>query len=85
MKKSDKLVKFFMFNLYELTAVEEYLEEMAMQGWMIEKIKSPFFTFHKIEPKKLTFAVDIFMKIPTYDTVREETIAEHIVYCRAPG
>ena len=85
MMKNDKLVKIFMFNLYELTAVEEYLEEMAMQGWMIEKIKSPFFTFHKIEPKKLTFAVDIFMKIPTYDTVREETIAEHFVYCRAPG
>lgn len=85
MKKNDKLIKIFMFNLYEFTAVEEYLEEMAMQGWMIEKIKSPFFTFHKIEPKKLTFAVDIFMKIPTYDIIHEETISEHIVYCRTPG
>ena len=84
MIKNDKLIKIFIFKLYELTAVEEYLEEMAMQGWMIEKIKFPFFTFRKIEPKKLTFAVDIFMKIPSYDAVNKETIAEYIVYSRAP-
>lgn len=85
MIKDGKLKKFFMFQLYECAAVEEFLCEMALKGWMVEKIKGAFFTFHKIEPKKLTFAVDIFEKASMFDTKLADSTLEYIEYCKEAG
>jgi hypothetical protein len=85
MRKSGKLKKFFSFKPYECAAVEEFLTEMALEGWMIESFKGAFFTFHKIEPKKLTFAVDIFDKASEFDTKLADTTLEYIDYCKEAG
>jgi len=85
MRKDGKLKKFFMFQMYECAAVEEFLAEMALDGWMVEKIKGSFFTFHKIEPKKLTFAVDIFDKASEFDTIPADSTMEYIEYCKEAG
>ena len=41
MRKDGKLKKFFMYQLYECAAVEEFLCEMALKGWMVEFINGP--------------------------------------------
>lgn len=69
MKKQGTVKKFFLFQMYECTAVEDYLEEMILQGLMIEEIKGCIFTFHKVEPRKLKFAVDVFEKASVFDTI----------------
>ena len=85
MRKDGKLKKFFIFQMYECAAVEEFLAEMALDGWMVEKIKGSFFTFHKIEPKKLTFTVDIFDKASEFDTKPADSTMEYIEYCKEAG
>ena len=85
MPKDKKLKKFFPFQLYECAAVEEFLKDMSLKGWMLEKIKGSFFTFTKIEPKEINFAVDIFDKASVFDTKLSNTTVEYIEYCKMAG
>jgi hypothetical protein len=85
MHKEKKLKKFFPFQLYECAAVEEFLKEMSLKGWMLEKIKGSFFTFTKIEPKEINFAVDIFDKASVFDTKLSNNTIEYIEYCKMAG
>lgn len=70
--------RYFNFEPYECLAVEEYLEMMAKQGWLLDTINRPFFRFKKIEPQNLRFYVDI-------PNVREDRLGDYIEYCRAAG
>ncbi|QLY80291.1 DUF2812 domain-containing protein [Clostridium intestinale] len=70
--------RYFNFEPYECLAVEEYLEMMAKQGWLLDKINRPFFRFKKIEPQNLRFYVDI-------PNVREDRLGDYIEYCKAAG
>ena len=55
----DKLIRYAPFQLYESTSFEEYLAEMSLKGWLIEKItKNDFLTFRKTEACKRLFTVD---------------------------
>jgi hypothetical protein len=40
--------------------MEEYLEEMAKKGWMLEKLGQGIATFKRIQPSKLRFYIDVF-------------------------
>ena len=47
-------------------AIEEkkaYLEEKALEGWLLDEIIFGFFIFKKAEPRKYKFAVDIFTDV----------------------
>ena len=70
--------RYFTFEPYECLAVEEYLEMMAKQGWLLDTINRPFFRFKKIEPQNLRFYVDI-------PNVREDRLGDYIEYCKAAG
>ncbi|WP_238906822.1 DUF2812 domain-containing protein [Clostridium sp. YIM B02506] len=70
--------RYFTFEPYECLAVEEYLESMAKQGWLLDTINRPFFRFKRIEPQNLRFYVDI-------PNVREDRLGDYIDYCRAAG
>lgn len=70
--------RYFTFETYECLAVEEYLEMMAKQGWLLDTINRPFFRFKKIEPQNLRFYVDI-------PNVREDRLGDYIEYCKAAG
>lgn len=47
------------FYSYEIGALETYLEEMALKGWMLEKISNLYIKFRKIEPKNIKYTIDI--------------------------
>lgn len=57
-------------------ALEQYLEEKALQGWMLDDIIGGLLIFKKKNPKKYKFSVDIF-------TDKNED--EYIEYCEAGG
>lgn len=48
------------FYSLDYKSTEEYLEQMALKGWMLEKIGKTIATFKKIEPQSLRYHVDIF-------------------------
>ena len=40
------------FNLWEANVFEQYLEEMAAQGWFLESVGGSVMKFHRAEPAK---------------------------------
>lgn len=82
----EKLLrKIFFANVYDLKAVEEFLEDMAVQGWMFVKQRGMFYYFKPCQPRKLHFAVDIFDKATIFDTRPEAQTREYMEYCRECG
>ena len=55
------------FSFYDRAGISAYLEEQAKLGWMLKKIGRLFWTFERIEPAPLHFAVTYFPKASEYD------------------
>lgn len=69
-------IKLASFREHECFAMAKYLEEKALQGWMLNDILCGFLIFKKTTPKKCSFTVDIFSNINK---------KEYIEYCEAGG
>lgn len=74
------LVEFLFFREHECKAVEEYLEEKVLEGWMLSDIRCGLFIFKKSPPSKCKFAVDNFT-----DNIKIGSEGEYIEYCEAGG
>ena len=72
----SKFVKLISIKEHECKALEEYLEEKALEGWMLEDIICGFLIFKKNKPQKCKFAVDVFT---------DNNKDEYIEYCEAGG
>ena len=72
----SKFVKLISIKEHECKALEEYLEEKALEGWMLEDIICGFLIFKKNKPQKCKFTVDIFT---------DNNKDEYIEYCEAGG
>ena len=72
----SKFVKLISLKEHECKALEEYLEEKALEGWMLEDIICGFLIFKKNKPQKCKFTVDIFT---------DNNKDEYIEYCEAGG
>lgn len=72
----NKFIKLIPIKEHECKAFEEYLEEKASEGWMIDNIVCGFLIFKKNKPQKCKFAVDIFT---------DNNKDEYIEYCEAGG
>ncbi|MBQ3490682.1 MAG: DUF2812 domain-containing protein, partial [Clostridia bacterium] len=49
MKDTKKKIEFFTF--YDKTGIEKHLEQMASEGWLLEKMSAFRWTYRRIEPK----------------------------------
>lgn len=76
----NMLAEFLFFREHECKAVEEYLEEKALEGWMLSDIRCGLFIFKKSPPTKYKFAVDNFA-----DNIKTGSKREYIEYCEAGG
>jgi len=84
----DRLIRYAPFQLYESTSFEEYLAEMSLKGWLIEKIgKNDFLTFRKTDASNRLFTVDIFKEasVSDSDSPPEGKTADYIELCQAAG
>lgn len=64
-KNKNSLTKNYFFRAYEISAVKEMLEEMALKGWRMTELRGGDFRFEKIEPQKLTYLIELVKKKST--------------------
>jgi hypothetical protein len=84
MKERITYRKLFLFKLYECDALKEYIQEMALKGWMLKDIKT-YLTFEKAEPQKIIYSVEVFDKASMYDSRLEDKALEYVDYCVEAG
>ena len=73
------------FSFYDRTGTERHLEEMAEQGWLLEKIGPFFWTYRKIEPQRLAFSVCYFPKASQFDPEPSEEQQTFYDFCEHSG
>lgn len=72
-------------SFYDPEAIQRKLEQMAAQGWMIQKVGNLFWTYTKIPPQKLRFAVTYFPGASEFDPKPSEKQLEKEELCAQDG
>jgi len=82
-----KNTKYVIYNFlsYEYRHIEDYLEEMALKGWILSDIKGDFLKFKRSEPRSLKYSVDIFDSISLFAGKDNERALEYREYCKKAG
>lgn len=73
------------FSFYDRTGLEAHLARMAEKGWLLDKIGQFFWTYRKIEPKKLAFSVCYFPKASQFDPEPSEEQQTFYDFCEHSG
>lgn len=84
-KKKKIKRKIFFASIYEVGAIENFLEQEAAKGWMFVRCKGVFYVFEKCEPVRLKFQVDFFDEATIFDTRPEAKTLDYIEYCKESG
>ena len=73
------------FSFYDQVRIQEKLEEMAELGWMIDQPGNFTWTFKRMEPKKLRFAVTYFPASSDFDPGPTEAELTKLDFCAQDG
>ncbi len=73
------------FSLYDHTGMAAHLEKMAAKGWLLEKIGTGGWTYRRIEPRQLRFAVTYYSEASLYDPKPTEGELTFQEYCKEAG
>ena len=74
-----------LFSYYDQQAIRERLENMAKNGWMLEKPGSFLWTYKRCAPQKLRFCVTCFPGASDFDPGPTDGELTRIDYCREDG
>ena len=83
MKDIKKKVEFFTF--YDKTGIEKHLEQMAAEGWLLEKMSAFRWTYRRIEPKKIHFSVSYYATITDFEPEPTEQQQAFNEFCEHSG
>ena len=83
MKDTKKILCHFSF--YDQVKIQEKLEEMAEQGWMVHQPGSFTWTFKRMEPRKLRFSVTYFPGASEFDPGPTEGELTKLDFCARDG
>ena len=83
MKETKKI--FCHFSFYDQVRIQEKLEEMAEQGWMVEKPGNFTWTFKRMEPQKLRFSVTYFPSASEFDPGPTDGELTKLDFCEQDG
>ena len=83
MKDTKKI--FCHFSFYDQAKMQETLEEMARQGWMIQKPGNFTWTFQRITPKNLRFSVTYFPNASDFDPGPTDGELTKMDFCAQDG
>lgn len=72
-------------SFYDPEAIQRKLEQMAARGWMLQKAGNLFWTYTKIPPQKLRFAVTYFPGASEFDPKPSEKQLEREELCAQDG
>lgn len=81
--KNNKYI-FPAFSFYDRTGIEDYLEQKAREGWMLEKV-GLLWKFRKIQPKNLHFAMTWFPKASAFDPAPSDQELMFREFCAHSG
>ena len=83
MKDTKKILCHFSF--YDQVKIQEKLEDMAEQGWMVHQPGSLTWTFKQMEPRKLRFSVTYFPGASEFDPGPTEGELRKLDFCARDG
>ena len=77
--------KIEMFDFYDVAGMKARLEEMAEKGWMIKHIDRKVWTYKRISPQKVNFAVTHFANYSLSEAEPDRGQTEFLEICGASG
>ena len=83
--KRKKYRELNLYSYYDHAGIARHLEDMARQGWQLEKAGGTFFTYHRCDPAELRYAVVYFSKASQFDPEPPEEQQEFWELCKATG
>ncbi len=83
MKDTKKVIP--LFDFYDKTSIENYLEKQAAKGWLIEKMSQVIWRFKRIKPMRVHFSVTYFPKASVFDAEPGEGQLEYQEFCEHTG
>lgn len=83
MKDRKRRIEFFTF--YDRTGIEQHLERMAARGWMLESMSALWWTYRRIEPTALRFAISYYATISDFEPMPTEEQQAYIDFCDHSG
>ena len=72
------------FSFFDHTGMERHLEDMAAQGWMVEKT-GPLWRYRQCEPRKVKFAVTFYPRASMFDPEPTEGELTFREFCEKTG
>ena len=63
----EKTYRFVFFSLYQWEEMAHYLDEMAADGWLLDKPGNTLWRFRRVPPQKLRFEVVFFPDASGFD------------------
>ena len=83
--KRKKYRELNLYSYYDHAGIARHLEDMARQGWQLEKAGSTFFTYHRCDPAEFHYAVVYFPKASQFDPEPPAEQREFWELCKATG
>ena len=74
-----------LYAYYDHAGIVRHLEDMARQGWELEKAGSVFWTYRRCKPAELRYAVVYFSKASQFDPEPPAEQREFWELCKATG
>ena len=76
--------KLVLFKPFDYEGIEKYLEEMAAEGWRLEKMEG-LWRFKRSEPARVHYSVVFLPKNGQFDPEYDQNMEEFDEYCGASG
>ncbi len=81
----DRKYRIETLSFYDHSGIEKHLSGMARKGWMIQRISNGFWTYRRMEPRALHFAVTYFPKASEFDPGPSQAQQTLIDFCTEAG
>ena len=78
---AERMTKYKLFFVWEYEKEEKWLNEMAMNGWVLVNVGLCRFTFEKCEPNEYIIRMEMRQKDDDYISFMEDTGAQFIGRC----
>lgn len=85
MLKNEKKRVIGKYSFYDRTHIQNYLEDMAAKGWMLEKITAFYWQFQRITPQNIHFSVNYFPTASEFDAMPSEELLTFQAFCDHAG
>lgn len=73
------------FQVYENDSLRDYLEDMALKGWRLERVGNVFFRFEPCAPHRIRYCVEVMEKPSVYASNQSEKLKAYREFCRDAG